>query len=416
MGIQGLYATDDMISEERPFNWRAGILMRMPGGSAPLTALTAVMRSERTTDPRFNWFEKVMANQRMELSADPLTGTSFAVIDDGKGGAMQLTIDTLLYSEETGEIMRVSANPSTATALTVERGWGAASGGVAATAIPISSSVSPYLSVIGTAFREGADVPEERAYSPSVRYGLTQIFRNSIGITKTARATETRTPEKVADMKKEALMIHSNGMERAYFFGIKHEDLTGPKPKRTCDGICTLLTNYNSGSNVIDMQGVSAGAGFDMDDLESTMELIFRYGSDEKVAFSGNTALLNLQKVVRKNTNYQIYANEKEYGMRVMRVITPFGELVLKRHRLFNEMRRASGTTYQAMANDMVVLDMENVRYRYLRDRDTKYLPNRQGNGIDGDQSEWLTESAVEFNILDTHFWLRDMTGAKVDA
>ena len=60
----------------RPENWREMILMLYPNGQAPLTALTALMSSESTTDPIYHWFEKVMPSQVVTVTgvySDALT-------------------------------------------------------------------------------------------------------------------------------------------------------------------------------------------------------------------------------------------------------------------------------------------------------------------------------------------------------
>jgi hypothetical protein len=91
--------------------------------------------------------------------------------------------------------------------------------------------------------------------------------------------------------------------------------------------------------------------------------------------------------------------------MKVTRLICPFGELMLKTHPLFNVLPGGTtgGSAYTSWVNNALVLDMANITYRPLKDSDTKYLPNRQGNGIDGVKSEFLTECGFEINHAQTH-------------
>lgn len=54
MAINGLRTTANFVTDQRPKNWRETILLLYPNGKAPLTALTSLMKSEKTDDPEFN--------------------------------------------------------------------------------------------------------------------------------------------------------------------------------------------------------------------------------------------------------------------------------------------------------------------------------------------------------------------------
>ena len=59
----GLRATDSWGANERPEDWREAILWYFPNGDVSLTALTALLGSERTYDPKFHWFEQEFPTQ-----------------------------------------------------------------------------------------------------------------------------------------------------------------------------------------------------------------------------------------------------------------------------------------------------------------------------------------------------------------
>ena len=63
-------ATGDLASHERPESWRPGILRLFPNGSAPLTALTNLMRSERVDDWHYHWWTKTLTSQRAAITGD----------------------------------------------------------------------------------------------------------------------------------------------------------------------------------------------------------------------------------------------------------------------------------------------------------------------------------------------------------
>ncbi len=409
MAIQGLFATDDMVTDERPLNWRSGLLLQEPGGTAPLAMLTALMRSESTDDPEFRWWEKVMSTQRIKLSGDITNvATTMPVLAETHGGAQQCILNTLLLIEKSGEIVRVSATPTLTTTMEVERDWGQT--GPTPTGVTVATE-NPYLSIIGTAHPEGAPLPDSVAYAPQQRQNYTQIFRTPLSITRTARLTTVRTGAKLAEMKREALQMHMNQMERAFFFGVGNEFVSGStKPQRSMDGINQVLRD-NAPTNII-----AGGASFTMTNLEDWMQQIFQYGSDEKLAFMGDVSILNINRVIRKNTQFTFFPNETEYGMNVGRLISPFGSLVVKRHRLFNGMTVVAGKTYAAQNSSLVALDMANLRYRPFKESDTKYLADRQANGVDGDDSEYLTECSLEVGLANTHTVINSLISGVVDA
>lgn len=418
MAIQGLRTSMNFATDQRPKNWREGILRLYPNGKAPLTALTAAMKDRKVDDAEFNWFEKQMPAQRLKLGA-AITNSDTAwtltndVTGDGKmflTTALQLKAGHLLRVEQTGEIVRVSANPSTATAITVTRAFGETAG--TAIANLSAAGVNPYLQVVGTAYEEGSSAPTGINYNPAKQFNYTQIFRNTLEMTRTASKTRLRTGDQVKEAKRECLELHSVEMERAFFFGERFEGTANGKPIRQMRGVMRTLAALAPG-NII----ARAGAATTLDLLETYLEQMFRYGSSEKMAFCGNAALLTIGKIIRKNSTWTMTPGQ-EYNMKVTRLTCPFGELILKTHPLFNQMFGGTTTAvdYYAMHSAMVVLDMDNVTYVNLDGSDTKYEADLQANGVDGMQSGYLTECSIEVNHPESHFMITGLTTAAKDA
>ena len=66
----GMRGTGDFtVTGQRPENWREMILYLYPNGKAPLTAIMSMMKSEKTDDPIFHWFEKELDGQRVDVTA-----------------------------------------------------------------------------------------------------------------------------------------------------------------------------------------------------------------------------------------------------------------------------------------------------------------------------------------------------------
>jgi hypothetical protein len=345
-----------------------------PNGKLPLTALTGAMKESSTDDPVFHWWEKALDDRRLALHATSgdldaaAAGTIQTLTLAAGSNAITFVKNDILIVEHTDEQLLVYADPTSNTSITVQRG---ANGTTPAAVDANGNGVNPNLLCIGSAFEEGSLAPSGVSYDPTERYNYTQIFRRTLEITRTASKTRLRTTPAVKEARRECLEYIGVDMERAFWLGVRHASVRNSKPVRTTAGIY----NQMSSNNIIPMGGT-----VDMDEFEEKMELIFREGSSEKVAYCGNKMLSALQQVVRKNSQYNISLGEKEYGMKVTRMSSPFGDLVFKTHPLFTQ--NTGGTTgagaYYGMNTWCAILDMAEVEYRYLKDSDLKYEGNLQ--------------------------------------
>jgi hypothetical protein len=152
-----------------------------------------------------------------------------------------------------------------------------------------------------------------------------------------------------------------------------------------------------------------------MDWLEQFTELAFRYGSSEKMVFASNLTLLALQQAIRKNSYWRIESGIKEYGISVVRFTTPFGELVFKVHPLFNQMQGGTtgGSQFFSVANNAYILDMSNLRYRYVDD--VMYEKDLTPIGLDGLKSGYKGECGLELHHGPSHFVWTGIQGGAVD-
>jgi hypothetical protein len=276
-------------------------------------------------------------------------------------------------------------------------------GSTAATVTVLSEN--PAVHVVGTAYEEGSAAPTGINFNPTKRYNYTQIFRDTLEMTRTASKTRLRTGDEVKEAKRECLEYHSIQMEKAFFWGRRSEGTLNGKPIRTTGGVISFIDS----ANVVD----NTDGSFTMTELEGWMKRIFDYGSSEKAAFLGNTALLAINQCIRRNSEFSITSGIKEYGMNVSRIVSPFGELVLKTHPLFNQI---SSTTYNAADSSMVVLDMANVQYVSLTGGDTTYQKSLEDNGLDGMKSGYLSECGLEVHHPLSHFYITGLRSGVVDA
>lgn len=406
MPIQGLRDTSNFVADQRPKNFREGLLLFNPNGTAPLTALTSLMKKRKVDDPEFYWWEKRLQSRRVALGANvATTAVTTITLASGAKGFKQ---GDLLYVEQTGEIMAVNADPSTDTTLSVTRGF---AGSTAATVTYAGAGVNPNITCVGSAYEQGSLAPTGVNFDPTKVYNYTQIFRQTLEMTRTAGQTRLRTGDAVKEAKREVLELISTDLERAFLMGKRTSTTQNGKPLYTMDG----FENSVDANNIVT---ADTSTGCTMEALEGYLERVFRYGSSEKMAFTGNVGLLTINQIIRKNTSWQIQSGLKEAGMNVSRLICPFGELVLKTHPLLNLVTGGStaGTAYYARNSWLYIMDMANVQYVTFQNDDIKYQPDLQSNGLDGMKAGYIGEVSIEFHQSESHFLIKNLAKAAKDA
>lgn len=422
MSIIGLRTDENFLQTQRPQNWRQTMLLLYPNSSdiakAPLTALTSLLKSETTDDPVYHWFQKTLDARRFKLNAAVGAADATLTIDPTftNGPGTNPAVSTMvkqgdvIWIEQTGEFCRVSGDPTAAQTIPVTRGVGGSTG--TAIASITAAGVNPYINVVGSAFEEGSLAPTGINFDPIELNNYCQIFRSTLGLTRTAQKTRLRTGDAVTEAKRECLEYFSIDMERAFWFnGNKQLTTVNGAPTRYTAGILSQI-KAAAPNNFI---SAPAGGLITMDWLEQNLEIAFRYGSSEKMMFGSNLILLAFQQAIRKNSFYMIKTGEKEYGMTVSRFITPFGEVVFKTHPLFNQMQGGTtgGSNFYSVANNGYLLDMQNIRYRYVDD--VKYEKDLQLPGMDGMKSGYLAECGLEVHHGATHFVFQGIVGGDTD-
>lgn len=405
MGIMGLRHTGNYGADERPLNWRAGISLLDVNGEMPLTGLTSRMKSKTTDDPEFKWWEKEQFAFRFAVTEDLDTSETAISIADG---GLSLPAGTILRVEATGEVMRITSDPSSATLINVQRG---AFGSTAATLT--LATQNPYVQRIGTAFEQGSLAPTGVAFDPVQRYNYTQIFRNTFESTRTAMKTKLRSDADKKEARRECLLMHGYDMESAFLFGRRSVGMLSGKPLYTTGGIIPELIQLGNVKTV-------TGGILDMDEWESFLADVFEFGSDEKLALTGNQALIAIQQLVRKNTQYQIESGVKEFNMIVTRLVTPVGTLVLRTHKMFNRLKGgiAADTTtpYYGMNSSLLVLDMDKITYRNFPGDDTREEQNLEIPGTDGKKAGFLSECGLQLDHPKCHWLIQNLNEGAADS
>lgn len=372
MAVKGVFASDQGIVGERKGDFAGSLLQIMPTGSAPLLALSAGMESAPAMDTVINWFEENHLSGRINVTNNATTGPTF-VVDD----ASFAVVGTIFLVEATGEHVFVSG--VSGTTLTVQRGFA----GTTNTTINGSSTPVP-IQRLGTAYEEGSSKPISTANLGYPRYNYCEIFRNPWDVTGTARAVEWYTGDKVAKNKRDAATFHAEDIERAMWFHRRSIGVVNNKPFRTMNGVVAQITTN------VETQSSNVSVGELDDFLLAVFNRNIKGKPNERIAFCGNTVVSVINKLALNFGVMNMEPGATEFGFKVTKWLTPYGDISLMTHPLFNES--------PLWTKDLHLLHPGALRTRWLR-KTHEDRNDRDGTraGVDADYGVFTSELTVEY-------------------
>ena len=390
--IQGLRGSGEFSTDFRPKNYRELFTLMEPNGNAPLNALLAMGSSEATDDPEFKNFRDELPDRKLKVNgAVASTSTTSITIDASDDNKFAIN-GAIVVNSETAEVMHVTAD-TTATTLTVTRNIGGTTHQIADNAD---------LFIAGFAAAEGGSSPTAISFDASVSSNFCQIFRTAFQVSNTLNSTFLRTGDKMDEAMTKALKLHMSDIERAMFFGVKHEaNGSTAQPTRFSGGLLNSLTNVvDITTDYAAYGGTGAGKmpeeGFD----SLLISTIFKFGSKQKIAFVGENVANHLQQYGKDR--WQPTALEGAYGVNLTRYNTFAGDLMVHLHPQFRQV--------PGMKDSMIVVDFPYLSYRYLEGRDTQLLENRQSPDADSVKHEYLTECGLELLQDKVHAHIKNWT------
>ena len=436
--ILGLVNTNQYDSQ-RFKNVRRSVFYFYPNGAAPLTGIMSLLKEEKTNDPEYRWFEKRLAEQSTTTAsanaAGPFTSTggdadkTAAGWGDSAGTVIRVrTAAAGTNKFRVGHVLRIANVPTTGTSINI---LGVVTEVTATNKVEIRllETVSNVLNttaansleilVVGSAFAEGAlDVSRSVYNTPVELMNYTQIFRTPFTITGTALKTSARYDETgiYKDMAKEASVNNMIEIEKAMLFGTRTQTITSDIPTRTMGGILWHLQQWEAGTpyevtastaDADDNKRIIANSSGVLSEklYDTYLERVFRVTNNtvnEKLVLCGSGFLNVINQLYKSKSCLDASLPLTDtYGMNVVRHLTPFGTLYYKTHPLFSQN--------SAMRFNALILDVQNLVYRYLDGRDTELLKNRQPNDADYRKDEWLTECGLEVRFPESHMYLQNV-------
>lgn len=441
--ITGLYSTETF-ANERFKNYRRSVFYDYPNGAAPLTGLLSLMAEESTSDPEFKWWEKRLQVQSTTALAN-IAGGPFATVGNAdQANPFNVAADDLIRIAVTdASIFRVG-HELWMRSINITGGTTDLYGVVtqvfasttpqrveirvleAITGIANTSGNFKSILVVGSAFREGIrDISSSIYNKPVELANYCQIFRTPWTMTGTALKTGVKFDSTGAykDLAKENALKHMIELERAFLFGKRSSsvDSTTSLPTRTTGGILWFLQQWEAANSVYRGGTGAAAITADSDDkkriinntsgtmseksFDDYVERAFRRSNNkanEKMVFCGSGFLKVINGLYKSKSVLQSdIPMQDTYGMNVVKHVSAFGTLFYKSHPLFTE---DDSLRYSAM-----ILDLPNLKYRYMDGRDTELLKNRQENDADYRKDEMLGEAGLELRFPESFMFIQNV-------
>lgn len=328
---------------------------------------------------KFEWMEDELGARwdAVNNGAGYTNSDTAIVVDDGT----IFSARDIIKVPRTGEVMSVTSI-STNT-ITVVRGFGT----TAAAALVDNDP----LVIIGNANEEGSGTRTLTSTLEVAKYNYMQIFKTPYGVTNTQAATTLYGGKDINYQRKKKGVEHKIDMARAFYFGELKSDTSGTNPRRTTKGLLSFLTanNYDAGGNLTQSE-------FD----NNVSEVVFKHGSKKKI-LSCSARFLS---VVNGWATGKLQLNQeaKSYGLSIFEYVTPFGTYMM-----MNDQRILEGAVYGGYG---IVIDPANIKYRYLKGRDTHIETGIQANDADEEKEQYVTEAGLEVRQAQTHAVITGVT------
>ena len=465
MAILGLLSTESFAAE-RFKSVRRSVFYQYPNGAAPLLGLLSMLDGEVLNDPEFSWYEDRYKEKVQSMVVNGTTsGPWYADSTGAKGAAAATTAadktaGTAYWLRVDGldnvrpnDVLKLRV-PVTGTAdvelqlkivAHTDGVWSNSSSGYYIRVTPLNTLAAVTnvhteyttalrtleVQVLSNANYQGQTGSAEGSYSlPTTTGNATMIVRTPYSFTGTAMKTALKFDESgpYKDRAKKASISHMIQMELQFFFGeySKTVDSTTGLPCFTTGGILFFMRLWEVGEgNAVggktSTYPVAAGTANSDDNkriiningnitetlLDDYYERLFRKTnniSNEKMAFVGSGFLNVLNKLSKSKVELKSDLPLGDtYGMNVVKHQTPFGVVYYKTHPLFSQNA--------SMRYNALFLDVQNLHYRYMQDRDTNIKKNIQPNNADYRQDEWFTEAGFEMQFPESHMYMVGVTG-----
>jgi hypothetical protein len=352
------------------------ILLYQPEAT-PLMTLTAKMRRKRqVTNPRFDWLEKDEYPRALDVTAaQDSDDTSISVVT---GQEARVYAGCVVVNLRTGENILVGGT-SSGTLSSLTRGLGGGASDI---------QVGDRLLFGFNAFEDGAGLGGLRSIQEFNFYNYTQIIRTAFGFTGRDLQVELYGGRDEMTETKWQAIEHKKSIEYAMAFGKRHL-ITGTHQQTFTDGIDNRIV-----TNRWNVAGTQLSERAFVEFLEVGMKWGKggnQNGSGTKYLLCSSRWLTEINAWVGDRLRYKVL--DDSIGFAAQEFNSPHGNVELIRWPLLDYFH----------PDRAYLLDLNHIRYAYMRGRDTKLLYDRQANDIDGKTNEYFSDVGSQTEFEHSH-------------
>lgn len=246
------------------------------------------------------------------------------------------------------------------------------------------------LQIIGNVNAEFAGARAIKTTTEATQTNYTQIIRTPYAVSNTLEASNLYGGNDLQYQRQKFATQHALECERAVVFSKASENTT--TATRSTGGFMSLVT-----SNVVNANGTLTWPT-----VETLFQKVFRYGSPNKLMVMSRTiaSQLDLISEGRLVTN----TGDTYYGVNIGRLVTTHGQLMTVVH----------DQLVDDWSGYALVIDLENIKLRYMSGRDGNRLgqlrTNIQANDADGVEEEYLSELGLQVMLEASHGVLKGVS------
>jgi len=356
--------------------------------TTPAAFMVGKLRERRTASQfEFTWLEMRPYPRDLTLTTNyaggNAPGAAATLVMATSGHYQKITKNMVLRHNASGELFLVTATPTSSSVAVLANIGG--SGNDSAINQPAD------FAIVNTAYVDGSDIGEPRTVIDQPVSNYTQIFRTPYGFTGRQLNTEFYGGNDKEVIRKWAAVEHAKGLENSLFFGKKAlltDSGTGKLITLTGGFLSSVKTNvYDVQSNPLDETNFVKW-------LESAMV----YGDGGNLNGRGMKYLFASPRIC---TDIQYWAADRLRHTPIDKQFGLWAEDFDTAHGMVRIVRTPSLRAKNGQFGFLV--DMNHVRYVAHKGRDTKLYEDRQGNGLDAEMEELLSDVGWQIEMEEAH-------------
>jgi len=377
--VRGLFSSSDYEAGIKKLDVR-DVIFNLQKEEAPFVSILGKLNKQKAVDTTIYWFEDDLLGNYTQDNGGHTDSATVIDVDD----ASIFQIGDVVKNLSTDECMLVTAVDDTNNTITVKRGWGTTS----AAAI----TDDDYLYKLTSAMVEGYNTPDSLVTSKVKKTNYIQIFSKAVKITETADKVDTYGGNRLAYERNKKAIELKREIESQLLWGEPKEDTSGSEPRRQTGGVYYFLgataPSLDMGSSRLTE---SAFEGFLQD--------VFTYDSSDRLLFGGPRIMSQITQfaTAKQRIDPGVTTN---YGLKVTRYVSANGniDLVADRHFIGPNAGKA------------LVLNVNEIVYRYLQGMDWTLELNKQPNNAHYKLDEYCGHIALEIHHAEKHGIIKGVT------